>query len=112
MNAYDMLAEIGTGSVQRDTRRRVLGHESLSARHRFAKESRRDPMVEAEATLNRLPSRHGTYVCLLSTVIVGTRAAIGSVLVRVGGLLFTIRNRVKTCGSFVLVTRSAPRRGR
>lgn len=82
MNAYDLLAEIGVGSVARDARRHVRGHESLTARQLTAPEVRRGPMVEAERT--GLSRRHGANPRALTTAIAATRVAIGSTLVRLG----------------------------
>ena len=82
MNAYDMLAEIGVGSVQREARRRVLGHESLAARHPTAKECRREPTGRAMGTWR--PTRQRNTLRPLASVIVATRVAFGAALVRVG----------------------------
>jgi hypothetical protein len=82
MNAYDILAEIGVDSVQRDARRHVLGHESLAARHPTGKESRRDHTASAEGTSR--PTRNGTKPRRLTSVMAATRVAIGITLALVG----------------------------
>jgi hypothetical protein len=82
INAFDMLAEIGVGSVERDTRRHILGHEALSARYLTAQGYRRDPIIEPELTWR--PRWHGANPRALTIVIAATRGAVGSALVRVG----------------------------
>jgi hypothetical protein len=82
MNAYDLLAEIGGGSVQRDARRHVLGHESLTARHPTAQEFRRDARVDAVRT--RFPRWHGVNLRSPTTMVAATWVVIGSTLVRAG----------------------------
>jgi len=70
VNAYDILAEIGTKSVQRDTRRFVAGRGIAPAR-------------QMEVENIRLPGRHRLGWCGLTIVIAATWAAIGSASARV-----------------------------
>jgi hypothetical protein len=103
MNAYDILAEIGVGSVQRDTRRFVAGRGVPTARHVAAPGVHQPRMVETATT--RRQRRRGLAPRVLVVVIDAARAVVGSASVHVARLATTwgLSRRVDTAGEFEIL---------